>query len=298
MRSHVPSLDYGRVCLRKRSSLPGALAASDLRAFGKRFSVDSLLAAFVRTAAAAKIEEDSNPGGRPMFTLFISGALHWIIAVPGTGIPGQAKRSDIWRWRIHDYRSQRQARTDLSTITDLLPAVEARAHELHRRVIDQLAERLAAGEAELDVHLERLRRELQDAQLATATCEKIGWKDRLRPHVPGFQSVRVSWKPALGMAAESGEGLKAGDEREGRFRVVLSPLHEDAWDAVEVDVDVKRSLVTLHTVDERASLSFRGQLIGTKLSIPVSDREDAEDASILRLGHQLSEELERVVSVG
>jgi len=159
--------------------------------------------------------------------------------------------------------------------------------------MERLSELSAQSESDLQPHLEHLELELE-------TPRSFSQESRRGISQLVLYAATLSWRPAPGIAAEgeNGEGLSVGDERPGRFRAVLSPERQDVELEVEVDIDVKRSLVTLHTVNPSTIIVVDGQQISGKLSIPVSDHQDDGGKCALRLGRPLSEALERVVSIG
>jgi len=75
--------------------------------------------------------------------------LQWVVAPPGSGLTGAETRTNPWRGPVEEYGSGRQVETDLSTVADLLPSVEPRARDLHRRAIGRLDELVASGERTL-----------------------------------------------------------------------------------------------------------------------------------------------------
>ena len=66
---------------------------------------ETVLKTFTDCARAARVDEDANPNGRPLFTLFVNGDLKWVVAVPGSLIPGKESYLNLWRWRIQEYGS-------------------------------------------------------------------------------------------------------------------------------------------------------------------------------------------------
>ena len=289
-------LRYGSTCLEEWGRLPGLWAGGRLFSASRRLSADPILDAFARAAGSVRVEEDAGPRGWPLLTLFVNDDLRWIVLVPGSGVLGRELPESPWRWRVQDYASQRQAETELSTVAELLPSAADLARELHGRAIDRLAEHVAAGESEMEPDLRRLELELRSPAESPREFARADRADRW----PIFQAVRVSLRPAPGMVAESGRGLKVGDERAGRFRAMLSPREngDGAEKSVEVEVDVKRSLVTLHSIDGSAPVAVGGEPIGNKLSIPVVAGDETGERCVLRLGRPLDGELERVVGVG
>lgn len=236
--------------------------------------------------------EEFTSRGESFLWLFVEEILKWVIAAPGSTLSGS--RLDTWCWRLQHYDSAQESLLRLADIEELVPAAVEWSRSTHARALEGL-KRLHVDEVgNLEVLITELQEELRVAEEAHAATPPAAQERGWIPRGLDFRPVAVKWLSTPGLAAGSGKTLTVGEEHAGRFRVAFVTADATA----EAEVDLKRSMVTVHPIEGQPQLLVAGRSLDTKLSLAVTDSAMGENPPELRTGKQLGDELERVVCIG
>lgn len=236
--------------------------------------------------------EEFTSRGRSLLWLCVEQLLKWVIAAPGATLPGS--HLDIWCWRLQHYDSSQECLLTLADLERLAPATIEWSRVAHLRATEDL-KRLHRDEGgSLEILITQLEEEMRVAVTTSRDGEPGAQVRQWASPRLNFRPVAVRWLSTPGLAAGGGKALTVGEEHSGRFRVAF--IAEKA--TAEAEVDLKRSMVTVHSVDGQPPLLVAGKALEAKLSLPVTDSAIGENPPELRIGKQLCEELERVVCIG
>lgn len=229
--------------------------------------------------------------GARIMRLILPEGLVWIVAAPGTRLPPDYDAASAVRWRIREDGGHREQALSLQELTELLPAVSDWAIGVERERLGVLLTCRAAGDATTEPYIKACEREL-------APFDRPAERDR--PTMKAGRWTVDIWRvPAHAAAFAATEDLApdvlVGDERDGRLHVRLTPVSDPAGPVVEFEVDVRKSLVTLHSVEGQPAVHVGGRGLDRQLSIGVVESLVDEGEPILQAGRSLAAELARVV---
>jgi hypothetical protein len=237
--------------------------------------------------------EEFTSRGESFLRLFVEKFLKWVIAAPGASLP--SSQLDTWCWRVQHYDSSRECLIRLVDVGELVPTAVEWSWATHSGALESLKGLDADEVGDLEVLIAELEEEKRAAAATLPQlCGPAAEEWHRAPRGPRFRRATVKWLSTPGLAAGSGGNLTVGEEHPGRFRVAF--VFDGA--VAEADVDLKRSMVTVHPVEGQPRLLVAGRPLEAKLSLTVADDAMGENPPELRIGKQLGDELERVVCIG